>query len=99
MLSTLTSFATQTGIPLWLFVIIITWTAIWKLLGMWKAARNAHVFWFIAMAILNTVGIIPIIYIYVFSKWGKKKQNSKTKIISPKKKSAKKKTVKKKSKK
>ena len=29
----------------------------------WKAARNGHLAWFIGLALLNTVGILPVIYI------------------------------------
>lgn len=68
----LTDIATQWGISIWLLAIILIWTAIWKLLALWKSARNGHVAWFIVLAIFNTVGILPILYIYVFSKMGGK---------------------------
>ncbi|MHA1279748.1 MAG: DUF5652 family protein, partial [Candidatus Helarchaeota archaeon] len=35
------------------------------------AARNSHVVWFIIIAIFNTVGILPILYIFLFSKISK----------------------------
>ena len=35
----------------------------WKMAGCWKAARNGHLAWFIGLALLNTVGILPVIYI------------------------------------
>lgn len=63
----LTEISTELGIAPWLFVIIIAWSLVWKLIGMWKAARNKHVVWFIVMALFNTVGILPILYIYIFS--------------------------------
>ena len=44
-------------------IIIAIWDAVWKLIAMWKAGRNNHLAWFICIAILNTVGILPIIYI------------------------------------
>jgi len=49
----------------WLITIIIIvsiWDAVWKLIAMWKAARNNHLAWFICIAIFNTIGILPIIY-------------------------------------
>jgi hypothetical protein len=52
----------------WLIPIIIVvgiWDAVWKLIGMWKAARQNHLAWFICMAIFNTIGILPIIYILI----------------------------------
>ena len=50
----------------WLLPIIIVlfvWDAVWKLIALWKSARNNHMAWFICIAIFNTVGILPIIYI------------------------------------
>jgi hypothetical protein len=44
-------------------IILAIWDAVWKLIAMWKAARNNHLAWFICIAIFNTVGILPIIYI------------------------------------
>ncbi|MCA9487594.1 MAG: hypothetical protein KC516_01385 [Nanoarchaeota archaeon] len=86
--------AQQIGGPLWLFVIIVVWTMVWKLLALWKAARNKDVAWFVVMGILNTIGILPILYIYIFSKWTKKKPMKEIKVVkkkTPKKKSSKKK--------
>lgn len=60
--------AAQLGMTTWLLVIIVLWTGIWKLLALWKSARNNHLAWFIVMAIVNTMGILPILYIFVFSK-------------------------------
>lgn len=47
--------------PLILFCVI--WDTTWKLIGMWKAGRNNELAWFICIAIFNTMGILPIIYI------------------------------------
>lgn len=50
----------------WLLPVIIilaVWDAVWKLIAMWKAARVNHLAWYICIAIFNTIGILPIIYI------------------------------------
>ncbi|MBI2004275.1 hypothetical protein HYS72_02305 [Candidatus Pacearchaeota archaeon] len=70
----LTELATQLGVPLWLFAIIFVWIITWKLIALWKSARNTHVVWFIVLAVVNTVGILEILYIYVFSKLGMKQK-------------------------
>jgi hypothetical protein len=57
----------QTILP-WLIPVIIilsVWDVIWKLIAMWRAARNSHLAWFICIFILNTIGILPIIYILI----------------------------------
>lgn len=51
-----------------LIIILIIWEAIWKLMAMWKAARNNHMIWFICIALINTIGILPIIYILMHRK-------------------------------
>ena len=45
--------------------IVAIWDAVWKLIAMWKAARNKHLAWFICIFIFNTIGILPIIYILI----------------------------------
>jgi hypothetical protein len=56
------------------FVIVIIllaiWEGIWKLIAMWKSARHNQLAWFICLAIFNTVGILPILYILLFQKAG-----------------------------
>jgi len=64
----LETIAAQFGIVTWLLIIIVLWSTAWKLLALWKSARKNHLVWFIVMAVVNTVGILPILYIFVFSK-------------------------------
>ena len=46
------------------FIIIATiWESVWRIIAMWKSARANHFGWFICIALLNTLGILPIIYI------------------------------------
>jgi Family of unknown function (DUF5652) len=56
---------------MYLFVILLIWETVWKGIALWKAAKETQLYWFIAILILNTVGILPILYIFVFKK-GKK---------------------------
>jgi hypothetical protein len=46
-------------------IIVAIWDSVWKLIAMWKAARNNHLAWFICIFIFNTMGILPIIYILI----------------------------------
>lgn len=48
-----------------LLIILVIWETIWKLIAMWKSARNNHLAWFICIAVINTIGILPIIYILI----------------------------------
>ncbi len=55
-----------------LFLAFIIWSFIWKGLALWQAARNGHKGWFVALLLINTLGILEILYIYVFGKAPKK---------------------------
>lgn len=48
--------------------IIVLWTLAWKGWALWIAARQREKYWFIALLVLNTVGILEIAYIFFFSK-------------------------------
>lgn len=52
-------------LPLTLAVI---WTIPWKGVALWKSARRGQKVWFVLMLILNTLAILEILYIFVFSK-------------------------------
>ncbi len=47
-----------------LIVALVLWSAIWKAVALWYAARNGDKVWYILLLILNTVGILEIIYIF-----------------------------------
>ncbi len=49
-------------------IILAIWDIIWKVIAMWKSARNNHLVWFICITIFNTVGILPIVYILMYKK-------------------------------
>ncbi|MCX7589872.1 MAG: DUF5652 family protein [bacterium] len=50
-----------------LFFVAIIWSLIWKGLALWKAAKKENKVWFIVLLVLNTFGILEILYLYVFS--------------------------------
>ncbi|MDA8093803.1 MAG: DUF5652 family protein [Betaproteobacteria bacterium] len=56
------------NLPHWMIVwlpLAIVWDLVWKGLGLWRAARRGQTLWFICMLALNTVGILPIVYLLV----------------------------------
>lgn len=53
---------------LWAIILALVWSAVWKGIALWRAARNAHLVWFVAMLIVNTLGILEIIYTFAFSR-------------------------------
>jgi hypothetical protein len=61
-------------IPAWfgllipVLILIAIWDGVWKVVGMWKSARHNQIAWFICIAIFNTAGILPIIYLLACQK-------------------------------
>lgn len=52
----------------WLFALIVVWSITWKAIATWHAARNSQLGWFIALFIINTAGVLEIIYLAFFRK-------------------------------
>lgn len=51
-----------------LLLFLVAWSLFWKGLALWRAAKNDQRNWFIAILIVNTVGILEIIYLGWFAK-------------------------------
>ncbi len=47
---------------------LITWSVVWKGLALWRAARLKQVGWYIALLVINTVGVFEIIYLIATNK-------------------------------
>ena len=52
----------------WFLIIVLVWDLVWKLMAMWRASKKHSLVWFVILAMINTAGILPILYLYVFSK-------------------------------
>jgi len=61
-----------------LFIGFLIWSLVWKGFSLWHAAQKGDKQWFIALLILNTAGILDILYLFVFSKMGNKKETADT---------------------
>ncbi|MDD5184715.1 MAG: DUF5652 family protein [Paludibacter sp.] len=57
-------------------IVLVLWDSVWKLIAMWKAGRNNELVWFICIAIFNTIGILPIIYIFLSKKKPEENRNN-----------------------
>jgi len=47
---------------------IVLWTLPWKGVALWRAAHREEKKWFVALLIFNTLSVLEILYIFVFSK-------------------------------
>lgn len=56
------------------FAIAMLWSAAWKGFALYRAASRRDLRWFIALFILNTLGILDAFYLLVVSEGGKDKE-------------------------
>jgi hypothetical protein len=69
MFESLTSPITSlTGEQFALFGLLFVWTMIWKGIALWKSAGLRQKKWFVVLLVINTFGILEIIYIYFVAK-------------------------------
>ena len=51
--------------------VLLVWSIVWKGMALWRAAKNDSKPWFVVLLVVNTVGILDILYLYVFGKESK----------------------------
>ena len=63
------NFGPSLGLPFVgsIVLLAILWSLLWKGLALWRSAKRGDMWWFIAFLILNTLGILEIIYLFVVS--------------------------------
>jgi methionyl-tRNA synthetase len=47
---------------------LLLWSLIWKGIALWKAARRDQPLWYIMMLLVNTVGILELLYIFIYAR-------------------------------
>lgn len=53
-------------------ILLLVWSFLWKGLALWHAARRGQYWWFVILLVVNTAGILDIIYLFFVAKlkWG-----------------------------
>lgn len=49
-------------------VVLMAWSLFWKGLALWKASRLGSKPWFVVLLIVNTLGLLEIIYYFFIGK-------------------------------
>lgn len=52
----------------WFILVVIVWAVTLKGITLWFAARRGQYIWFIALIIVNTIGILEIVYLLCLRK-------------------------------
>jgi hypothetical protein len=64
----------------YLFYAIVIWSLVWKGLALWKSARRGEKYWFIALLVINIIGLFEMLYIFVITPWIDSRKNKKTDV-------------------
>lgn len=51
-----------------LVIILILWSLFWKGLSLWHSGRRGQGVWFVVLLLVNTLGILDIIYLFLVIK-------------------------------
>ena len=51
-----------------LLLVLTAWSLMWKGFALWKSAKSNQRNWFIAILLINTFGILEIVYLFYFAR-------------------------------
>lgn len=51
-----------------IILLLLLWSLFWKGLALWHAGRRGQPWWFVILLIVNTFGILEIIYLFAVLK-------------------------------
>ena len=54
----------QSGWLVLIVVLLAAWTLPWKGVALWKSARRGEIVWFIVFCLVNTLGLLEIVYLF-----------------------------------
>jgi len=54
-------------------VVVLIWSIFWKGLALWKAARGKQKYWFCVILLINSLGLLEIVFLGFFQKKTKEK--------------------------
>lgn len=61
-------FTSLTNLPPGWMIFVFIWSLFWKGTALWRSSTENQRNWFIAILVLNTIGILEIAYLFYFSK-------------------------------
>ena len=49
-------------------ILLVAWSIVWKGLALWRAATRGETVWFVIFLLVNTAGILEIIYLFFIAR-------------------------------
>ena len=65
-----------------LFILLIVWSIVWKGFALWKAGKNKSNIWFVALLLINTLGLLEIIYLFAIKNKDEKSESTSTTVAT-----------------
>lgn len=62
-------------------VILAIWSSVWKGFALYRAGANRSPGWFIVLFIVNTAGILEILYLFLFSRRRKREVDARLGLL------------------
>ncbi len=67
-LNTVNTLSLLSGIrPIYILAAVI-WTLAWKGLALWRSAQLRQKYWFVIILLINTLGLLDIIYLFLVAR-------------------------------
>ncbi len=57
----------QLPVPPFVLIVLYIWSLLAKGVALWRAANLGQRNWFIAILVLNTIGIVELLYLFKFA--------------------------------
>ena len=57
-----------TIVPGPILALALLWSIFWKGLALWHSAQRGQYWWFVVLLLINTIGILEIVYLFAIAK-------------------------------
>lgn len=61
------AFGVSAGVFGSFLLLALIWSLLWKGLALWRAAKRGEKIWFVVFLLVNTLGILEIIYLFAIT--------------------------------
>lgn len=51
-----------------LIIIAVVWSSVWKAFALYRAGKQTDPIWFVLLFLVNTLGILEMFYLFIFSR-------------------------------
>jgi methionyl-tRNA synthetase len=65
-----------------LFISLIVWSIVWKGFALWKAGKNRDFVWFVVLLIVNTLGLLEIVYLFAIKNKEEKSESTSSSVTT-----------------